>query len=82
MPTPFLQTITPSDTVLLPISIRQLWVGVSGNVKVLAVGDSTPVVLPDVPAGTWVIFNNMPIAQVFATGTTATGIVGSSVPTA
>lgn len=64
--------VTPSDTVLLPAGSVALYVGQSGNLRVLpAVGD-TPVVLSEVQGGSVLPIK---VRRVDATGTTASGIV-------
>ena len=67
-----LVAVTPSDTVNLVQGItRGLYVGASGNVKVIdAVG--TTVTLNGLVAG---VFHPVRVKRVFATDTTATGIV-------
>lgn len=70
--------ITPSDTVNFQIggvdrTIRRIWVGVGGGIKVLLDGGDT-VVYANVPAGYWYC---PPVRRVFATGgTTATTMIG------
>ena len=63
--------ITPNDSNDLSIVTRCLWVGGSGNVRVLFANDTMPVTLNGasglVPGQ---------IRRVYATGTTATNIVG------
>lgn len=53
----------------------KLWVGGAGNVALQLIGDTTPVTLTGVPAGT--LLQNLQIAIVKSTanGTTATGLV-------
>ena len=63
--------VTTSDTVTFSAT-RALWVGSTGNVKV-TMNDGTVVTLNSVPAGAWL---DMSVTQVFATGTTASNIVG------
>ncbi len=69
--------ITPSDSVDLPRVTRSIYVGAAGNVKVnLAYapgGTPESVTLTAVPAGTFIPVR---ATRVFATGTTATGLVG------
>lgn len=64
-------TVTPSDTVDLPVASKRLWVGTLGDVTVITVGGDT-VTYPAVPAGTYL---HVRAARVKATGTTATIIV-------
>lgn len=65
--------ITPSNTVLFTIAVRAIYVGVTGDVKALLVGDTAAVVFKAVPAG-----SILPIRaqRIDATGTTATDLVG------
>lgn len=63
--------ITPTDGVALPMVARYLWVGTAGNITMVLRDDLAPVTLTNVPAGllkTWA-------KQVWATGTTASGLV-------
>lgn len=64
--------VTPSDTNLLPLASKALYVGVAGNVALLAVGDTHPVTFTGVPAGTVLPVR---VQQVLATGTTAGALV-------
>ena len=69
-------SITPHDTNELTLVTTQLYVGsAGGDITVLLVDDSTPVLLKSVPLGTIL---NMRIKKVLATGTTATNLVGLS----
>lgn len=65
-----LAAVTPSDATI--VGCRGLWVGVAGNVAVIAVGDTVAVTLVGVSAG-----QLLPIAcsKVMSTNTTATSIV-------
>lgn len=65
--------VTPSDTTVLTQPTRGVWVGVGGNVAVLMNGDTVPVTLLGVPAGTML---NISVVKVMATGTTASSIIG------
>lgn len=70
-----LRAVTPSDTTDLALGSRGyprcLYVGVTGNVAVIALGDDSAVTLSNVPVG-W-----FPIAvkKVMSTNTTASSIV-------
>ncbi len=68
--------VTPSDTVALPAPVAWLYIGVTGDVAVIAQGDSVAVTFKSVPAG-WVRFPSR-VGQVMATGTTATNIVAAT----
>jgi len=63
--------VVPSDVTILP-TFRGLYIGVTGNVTLLAVNDTVPTLLLAVPAGTL-----LPVygTKVMATGTTAASIV-------
>lgn len=64
--------VTPSDTVPLAAACPSFYVGTGGTLTVLAMGDSVSVQFT-VAAG----FLNLPwpIVQIFATGTSASGII-------
>lgn len=68
-------TVVPSDSVKLPTPSRGLYVGASGNVKVLLIDD------PDSGSGTTFVglaagvIHPLACKKVFSTGTLATGIV-------
>ncbi len=64
--------VTPSDGTDLTFRCRALYIGVTGNVSVLALDGSTAVVFQAVPAGSVLMIRT---ARVRATGTTATGII-------
>jgi len=67
-----LRAVTPSDSVDLPISpCRALWIGVAGNVALIAADDSSAVTLTAVEAGLLPVRTK----RVLSTGTTATSIV-------
>ncbi len=69
-----LVTITPSNTVDIITNsfVKAIYVGTTGDINILAVGDTTPVLLKNVPVGI------LPISaqRIFATSTTATDLVG------
>lgn len=66
--------VTPSDTNELPFVTRKLYIAGAGNIKIVARGDSVAnAVTIAVSAGQIL---DVACRQVFATGTTATGIVG------
>lgn len=67
-----LRAVTPVDTADLSISpCRALWIGVAGDVALIAEGDTDAVTLTAVEAGL------LPVRakRVLSTGTTATDIV-------
>ena len=66
-------TITPSDTAELPFVTREVWVGGSGNITLRLSNDTSSVVLTAVPVGTRL---RLRARQIYATGTTATLLVG------
>lgn len=65
-----LLAVTPSNSANLVKDSRALWIGVTGDVAIMAT-DGTIAILANVPVGI------LPVQcrRVFATGTTATGIV-------
>ena len=67
------EEIAPSDAADLGFVTRAVWVGTGGNVRVRMQHDAEPITLTGVGDGT---FLPMRVVQVYATGTTATGIVG------
>lgn len=64
------EDVTPSDTTVLT-GCRALYIGVAGDVAVMARGDTTPSTFVAHPAG----YMFVQAKQVLATGTTATNIV-------
>jgi hypothetical protein len=64
--------INPSDTAQLDQLVRAVYVGVGGNVTLETVNGSI-VTLIGVVGGTYI---PIVVIQVFATGTTATGLIG------
>lgn len=64
-----LRSVTPSDSTV--VACQALYIGATGNVAILAEGDSSAVTLSNVPVGL------LPIAcnKVMSTNTTATAIV-------
>lgn len=65
--------ITPSNTTTFTTPTRAVWVGGAGNIEVLLTGDTVPVTLSGVAAGTSL---DISVTQVLTTNTTATLIVG------
>jgi hypothetical protein len=65
--------ITPVNGANLAFFTRGIYVGNTGNVNCVFVGDTANTVLPFVPAGTLLPFR---ISQIHSTGTTASNIVG------
>lgn len=72
-PTLKLAVISESDTVPLGFTTRGLSLGTSGDVNLILEGMSTPVVVPSLAAG---IIHPIACKHVYATSTTATGLVG------
>ena len=65
--------VVPNDGANLGMSLRGYTVGVGGDLAVIFVDDSTPVILPARIAG---VDYGGRIKKILATGATATGIVG------
>lgn len=70
-PVEHMLAVTPSDTDELATVGRKLYVTGAGNVKVLLRGDTVPVTIAVVAAQ----ILDICVRKVFATGTTATGLV-------
>jgi hypothetical protein len=67
-----LRAVTPSDTVDLPAGpCRALYVGTTGDIAVIAKGDTAAVTLFSVPVGILPVS----VTRVLVTGTTASAIV-------
>lgn len=66
-----LEAVTPSDATVL-VGVRGIYIGVSGDIAIVAKGGTAPVTLVGAAAGSW-----YPImaTKVMATGTTAASIV-------
>lgn len=64
--------ITPSDTTTYSTPIWRIYVGVTGDVKVDTLG-GTGITYKAVPAGVYIYPN---ATKIYATGTTATNLVG------
>lgn len=65
--------ITPDDNNDLAIFTRGIYVGTSGDLKVLLVGDTVPVTYKGIATG---VTHGKRIKRVYATGTDALDIVG------
>ena len=63
--------VTPNDSSDLSTTARALYIGTGGDLKVTLVGSGT-VTFSSYPSGTWMPLR---VQRVFASGTTATGIV-------
>lgn len=61
--------VTPSDTADLPSIAVSLWVGGAGALSVILEGDTSPVLISGIVAGTLLPLR---VKRVRATGTTAT----------
>lgn len=64
--------VTPDDDNDLANATRALWIGGTGDISVIFVGQSTAVLLESIPAGTLLPIR---VARVLSTNTTATEIV-------
>ncbi len=64
--------LTPSDTVKLPVAIDAIYVGGAGNVR-MDDGNGGQITVPFLAGGPYFVGG---ITQIYATLTTATGIVG------
>jgi len=64
--------ITPADGADLAIATNGIYVGVSGDVRVDFFGTGTGITLKSVPVG----YLPIRVKRVYATGTTATNLVG------
>lgn len=62
-----------SDTVDLTQPTRAIYTGSGGDLKVTMLGDTTPVVIPAVPAGS---FLPLRVSRLWSGGTTATNCIG------
>lgn len=72
-PSPELEVIVPSDTVEYSKPLRQIYVGIGGDVTVVDQKDNV-ILFSDVPYGFYI--TPIYIKQVKATGTTAQNMVG------
>lgn len=66
-------TVTPSDSTVL--NARALYIGGTGDLAVIPIGNSSPVTFVGVPAG---VVLPLQVTKVMATNTTATDIVAIS----
>lgn len=66
------ESVTPNDTTDLPNIPRALWIGTGGNIALVPKGQTTGVIIQNVPDGTL-----LPIRakRITAAGTTATDII-------
>ena len=69
---PIFAVVTPSDSVDLPYITRGVYVGVTGDVSVVAAGNGATVVFAGVAAGTILPIQ---VSRIRATGTTSTSII-------
>lgn len=65
--------IAPNDAADLTVSTRGIYVGSGGNLRLLLVGDTTPVTFENVIGG---VTHPFRVRRVYATGTDATGLIG------
>ena len=68
-----LVAVTKSDDTVYSPPLRAVYVGSTGNVAVLAAGDSAAVTFVGVPTGQYVLVQ---CSKVMETGTTASSLVG------
>lgn len=66
-------TITPNDSTVFDRPTRGLYIGVAGTIQVLHVDDTSPVTYATTVAG---MVYPWAVKKVYASGTTATSIVG------
>jgi hypothetical protein len=66
-------SITPNDSADLATVTRGIFVGTTGNLKVLLVGDSDPVIFNGVAAG---VVHSLRVKRVYAADTTASNLLG------
>jgi hypothetical protein len=64
--------ITTDDTTNLATPAKELYIGVSGDVKVTMINNDSAIVFKSVPVGILPVY----VKKVYKTGTTATNIVG------
>lgn len=69
-----LVSITKSDSTEYDPPLEALWVGVTGDVAILAAGDSTAVTISNVPVG--LALQGVQITKVMSTNTTADELIG------
>jgi hypothetical protein len=62
--------VVPSNSAVLTKASMGLFVGVEGDLKVLLVGDTVPVIFKNISGGMGLM-----VQRVYATGTTATDIL-------
>lgn len=67
------EVIVPDDGHLLPFVVRTIWVGTGGDIRLTPRDNLKPVTISNVPGGKVL---EVTARQVFATGTTASGLVG------
>ena len=65
--------VTPNDAADLARVSRGIYVGEGGDLRVLLANDDVPVTFPGLAGG---MIHGLRLRRVFATGTTATGLVG------
>ena len=66
-------SVVPDDGTDLPVNCRSLFIGGSGDVSAILVGDSSPVIFKNIPPGSILPIS---VKRVEVTLTTATDIVG------
>ncbi len=66
-------SVVPDDGTDLPVNCRDLYIGGSGDVSAILVGDSSPVIFKNIPTGSILPIS---VKRVVSTLTTAADIVG------
>lgn len=66
--------VTPNDSTILP-DPAPIYVGVGGDVRLKAVGSSSPVTYRNVPSGGKI---DVRVSRVYADGTTASGLIAEA----
>lgn len=67
--------IVPSDTIDLPDTPKGIYVGTGGDVRLQGVGSSASVTYKNLPNASYIAVRAQ---RVFATGTTATDLIGEA----
>ena len=73
-PVNHLVAVTKSNTTVYSPPLTKLYVGGTGDVALLASGDTVAQTIAGVAAGVWIV--DVAIQKVMSTGTTATELIG------